>query len=528
MGLKCRASVLWSARVERPLVAALRRGLGCWVVSCFLAAPCLARSAIGQAIALVVRSGGTCLAPPENLLTRFGPRDRLPIAALSTCPAISYWSCRPCWMYASVVVDVTARGPTRRSFLKVGALGAGGLTLSHLLQSRSLANGAPAQDQTAVVWLWLNGGPTHIETFDPKMTAPAEFRSLTGEVKTVLPGVSLGGNFEKLAQVADRMAFVRSFAHGNNSHNNAAFWVMTGHPHTEERPSLGSIAARVRGANHPRTGMPTYVKSGQVGFNDKVSVIAGPAWLGKAYAPFQPDGEARKNMQLATAVSRLDDRRTLLRGLDRLRRESDASGVIEGMDGFDQQALNLILGHAPQAFDITREDPKLVAAYGDGLGASMLMARRLCEAGCGFVTIGYQGWDMHGNVKRNMDRRGPEVDRAVAAFVEDIYQRGLDQKIMLVVTGEFGRTPRINQRAGRDHWSSLCTLAISGGGLQMGQTVGESSAKAETPHSNRISPQQLMATVFHVLGIAAETQFYDPNGRPISMLADRTPIRELV
>ena len=425
--------------------------------------------------------------------------------------------------------EQNCEGTSRRSFLQVGALGFGHLTLSNLLARRaSAADSQREAKETSVVWLWLNGGPTHIETFDPKMTAPVEFRSVTGEVKTALPGVTLGGNFGGIAKLADKMAFVRSFAVPSSSHNRAAFWVNTGHNHTANRPSLGSITARVRGPNHAVSGMPTYVQMGRIGFNTDAPRIPGPAWLGKAYAPFSPGGQARENMNLTTPVSRLDDRRSLLQDLDQLRRETDASGIIEGIDGFNQQALNLILGEAPHAFDLDKEDPNVVASYGDGLGASLLTARRLCEAGCGFVAVSLQGWDMHGNVRGGMNRRGPQVDRAVSAFVEDIYQRGLDEKILLVVSGEFGRTPRINKNAGRDHWGQLSTLMLSGGGLRVGRTVGESSDKAEYPKSGLVTPQDLMATVFQVLGIAPDTYFHDPSGRPTPMLEDGKPIAGLL
>ena len=419
-------------------------------------------------------------------------------------------------------------GLSRRNFLQVGSLGLGGLTLSNLLAARAAGETQAAAKNTSVVWLWLNGGPTHIETFDPKMGAPAEFRSVTGEVKTAIPGVTLGGNFTELAKQADKMAFVRSFSVPTSSHNRAAFWVNTGHAHNADRPSLGSITSRVRGPNHSVTGMPTYVLMGSIGFNADAPRIPGPAWLGKAYAPFTPSGPARDNMNLTTKVPRLEDRRTLLQQLDRLRRRADANGVMEGIDGLNQQAMSLILGNGTQAFDLQKEDPAIVERYGGGLGASMLTARRLCEAGCGFVAVSLQGWDMHGNVKGGMDKRGPEVDRAVSAFVEDIYQRGLDQNILLVVSGEFGRTPRINKRAGRDHWGRLSTLALSGGGLPVGQVIGESSPKAEFPQSGVVTPQDLMATVFHVLGIAADTHFQDPGGRPTPMLMDGQPIAGLV
>ncbi|MGH7202778.1 MAG: DUF1501 domain-containing protein, partial [Planctomycetaceae bacterium] len=293
-------------------------------------------------------------------------------------------------------------GRTRRDFLKVGGLGA--LTLPGLLQARTQAaeQGLPVKD-TAVVWLWLGGGPTHVETFDPNMTAPAEYRSVSGEVKTPLPGVTLGGHFEKLARVADRMVFVRSFAHTNSGHGGGTHFVMTGYDNRNidngglpSRPSIGSIAARIRGANHPVTGMPTYVRLGGIGSD-------GPAFLGTAYAPFGSNNEAKRNMSLGTSIDRVDDRRALLEKFDRFQTQADQTGLMDGLDAFESQAFNLVLGNAPQAFDLKYEDPRTVERYSTGqrrggLGEQMLIARRLCEAGCGFVTVSYGGWDMHGRI----------------------------------------------------------------------------------------------------------------------------------
>ena len=417
-------------------------------------------------------------------------------------------------------------GITRRSALQIGGLGFGGLNLSNLMSARAAKPAGVTRD-TSVVWLWLNGGPTHIETFDPKMTAPKEYRSVSGEVKTRLPGVTLGGHFKGMADLADKMTFVRSFQVPSSGHNVAAFWVNTGYG-PRNRPSLGSITSRVRGPNHPHTGMPTYVKMGQIGFNSDAPIIPGSAWLGKAYSPFTPSGPSRDNMNLTTQVSRLEDRRSLLKGLDKIRRDVDASGVMDGIDGMNHQAFSLILGKATQAFDMKREDPRVVAKYGGGLGQSLLTARRLCEVGCGFVAVSLQGWDMHGNVAGGMNGRGPQGDRAVSAFVSDISQRGLDKNILLVISGEFGRTPRINKNAGRDHWGPLSTLALAGGGLNMGQVIGKSSRKAEVPAGGKVGPQELMATVFHVLGIERETSFDDPAGRPIPMLGTGQPIRGLI
>jgi hypothetical protein len=425
-------------------------------------------------------------------------------------------------------------GQTRRDFLKVGGLGLGAVGLPSLLAARAeAAQQGRAVKDTAVVLLWLSGGPTHVETFDPKMTAPIEYRSVTGEVKTNLPGVTLGGNFEKMSRVADKMAFVHSFAHNDSGHGSGTHYVMTGYSNRNldngglpTRPSIGSIAARVRGANHPQTGMPTYVSLNRIGSD-------GPAFLGTPYAPFGSNREAKSNMQLGTPMERLSDRRSLLAGFDRFQRGADQTGVMEGLDAFESQAFNLVLGKAPQAFDLSKEDPRTVARFSgpnrntERLGQQMLIARRLCEAGCGFVTLNYGGWDMHGSIKRSMDSRGPVVDHAVSTFVDDIYQRGLDKRILLIVTGEFGRTPKVNRNSGRDHWGPLCTLALSGGGMNMGQVIGESDAKAYRPATTPITPQDLMSTVFDHLGIDRKLQFRNQSGRPVNMIENGNPIAEL-
>lgn len=419
-------------------------------------------------------------------------------------------------------------GTSRRNFLKVGALGMGALTLPQLLRARADASkvGKPSKT-TSVVWLWLGGGPTHVETFDPKMTAPVEFRSTTGAVQTNVTGVEIGGNFEKMAKVADKMAFVRSFAHRNSGHGGGTHWVMTGYDFVaadngggQSKPGMGSILARHRGAN-AASGLPTYVRmSGILG--------DGPAWLGAPYAPFDVGGRARQNMTLQGTLEKLEDRKELLKGFDTLNRDIDQSGLMNGLDNFETQAFDLIMSKAKDTFDIKKEDPKTIERYGKGLGEQLLLARRLCESGVGFVTLNFGGWDMHGQIANAMKNNGPKVDNAVSAFVEDVAERGLSKDILLVISGEFGRTPRINNNAGRDHWAPLSTLAMSGGGLKMGQTVGESTAKAEVPKSTPITPQDLMATVFHVLGIPQDLHFKDPSGRPNPMIVGGKPISDLV
>ncbi len=432
----------------------------------------------------------------------------------------------------SIVTDRAHRdcdGLTRRDFLGVGMLGMGALGLPGLLQARAHAasSGQTVRD-TSVVWLWLGGGPTQVETFDPKMTAPVEYRSVTGETPTKISGLTLGGTFPRIAGAADKMVFVRSFAHSDSGHGGGTHFVMTGYDDpgldnggSPSRPSMGSILSAIRGPNHAQTGMPTYCRQGEIAAD-------GPAFLSPACTPFDPGGEARRNMTLAVPRSRIADRRLLMQGLDRMNRQVDTSGVMNGLDAFERQAFNLVLSRAPEAFDLTREEPKLSESYGGGLGKQLLLARRLCEAGCGFVTIHYGGWDMHGDIKRGMENISPQMDRAVAAFVQDVHQRGLSEKILLVITGEFGRTPRVNGGAGRDHWAPLSTLALAGGGLRMGGVIGESSEKVEVPKSTPITPQDLLCTVFEVLGIPRDVQFVNRAGRPTYMLEGGKPIAELV
>jgi hypothetical protein len=428
-------------------------------------------------------------------------------------------------------------GMSRREALKVGALGLSALTLPGLLRLRSAAaaEGRSLPDKS-VIWLWLGGGPTHVETFDPKMTAPAEFRSMVGAAPTSLPGVQIGGLFPEMARRANRMAFVRSFAHGNSGHGGGTHFVMTGtdHPPADSgapqiKPSPGSITARVRGANNPSTGIPTYIRLSGL-------YADGPHFLGSAYAPFDVGGQARSNLNLSMPMVQFHDRRGLLREFDAVNRRIDQSGLMSGLDAFDQQAVQLLLGRAREAFEVSREEPRTRDRYTSGtagLGDNLLLARRLCEAGCGFVTLNYsnssQGWDMHNDMLPQLRQACPPMDRAISVFLDDLEQRGLSDKILLVITGEFGRTPRINSSRGRDHWGPLCTLALAGGGLRMGQVVGESSEKAEVPRTNPIRPGDLMATIFHVLGIDQHLQFVDQSGRPTYLLPEGArPIADLV
>ena len=413
-------------------------------------------------------------------------------------------------------------GQNRRDFLKVGALGMTGLMLPDLLRARAAAAAAgQATRNKSVVWVWLGGGPTHVETFDPKMTAPSEFRSVIGSIPTNVPGVDIGSVFTKVARNADKFAFVRSFAHSNSGHGGGTHWVMTGYNFVaadnpgagQSHPGIGSILARHRGPTNLTTGLPTYVRTRGIQGD-------GPSWLGPACSPFDVNGNARNNMNVQVPMDRLDERRN---------RDIDRTGVVQGMDSFETQAFDLLMGRAREVFDVSREDQRVQEMYGrTELARSMLVARRLCEAGVGFVTINYGGWDMHGNIGQSMRNIGPALDHAMGTFAQDVHDRGMQDDILLVVTGEFGRTPRVNNGAGRDHWAPLSTLALSGGGLKMGQVVGESSAKAEVPRTTPITPQDLMATIFHVLGMQQNLHYNDPSGRPTPMINGGRVIRDLV
>jgi uncharacterized protein (DUF1501 family) len=234
---------------------------------------------------------------------------------------------------------------------------------------------------------------------------------------------------------------------------------------------------------------------------------------------------------------RLADRRSLLKAFDTLDRRIDRSGLAQGMDSFDSQALDLVRSRAATAFDINRESSRLRDRYGHGVGENLLLARRLCEAGVGFVTVWYGGWDSHGinpsvghgTIEQEMHKLAPSFDRGVSALLEDIHLRGLEKQILVVITGEFGRTPWLDPKSGgRDHWPHLCTLALSGGGLKVGQIVGQSSAKADVPKSTPISPQDLIATVFHVLGVPIDLSYTDPSGRPVTLIDNGKPIEDLM
>lgn len=425
-------------------------------------------------------------------------------------------------------------GFTRRDFLQVGGLGIGSLTLADLLAAGAQAASKPLFRDKSVIFLFLQGGPPHIEMFDPKMTAPSEFRSITGEVKTKLPGITFGGTSSQMAKIADKLAVVRSYGSGNAGHTYQK--VASGDNKTQA--TMGAIYARIRGSNHPQSGMPTNVLVLPEAIDPKIEIgknfetnalptLTDRGEFGKNYAAFNPigGGELQRNMELKIERKRFDDRRALLKKLDAVRRRADSPTFFaEGTDEYKRQAFEIITRGVADAFDLSQEDPKTIAKYDTShifkqeevqrwydmkrasnlLGRQLLLARRLCERGCGFVTVSDCGWDFHSNNNSpknlgGMYWLGPQVDHAVAAFVQDVEDRGLTDKILLVITGEMGRTPRINKNGGRNHYGNLTSLAFAGGGLKMGQVIGQSDAYATKPATKPYAPKHMLATIMHTL-----------------------------
>lgn len=421
----------------------------------------------------------------------------------------------------------------RRTFLRIGALSLGGFALPSLLTTRALAADKQLLKDRSVIFLFLHGGPSQIETFDPKMSAPSDIHSTTGEVKTALPGVTFGGSFPRIASLADQVTVVRSFVTGDGNHD-----IKPVLGRDTFGANLGSVYARVAGMNHPVNGMPTNVllfprsvdPTTQPG-TESFGKFGNAGAFGAAYAPFDPSGggSLQKDMKLGIPRDRLDDRRLLLSELDRVKLTLAEAGRAEGLDRVREMAFTTILNGIADAFDLGKESTKTVARYdtaplvrpenidrkwnnynnyvdnAKSLGRLLLLARRLCERGCGFVTVTTNFvWDMHSDVNNagvaeGMGYMGLPLDYAVSAFLEDVAARGLSEKILLVVCGEMGRTPKINKSGGRDHWGNLAPLLLAGGGLNMGQVIGQSARDAGEPATEPVRIQNLIATILHTL-----------------------------
>jgi hypothetical protein len=428
----------------------------------------------------------------------------------------------------------TCDGVTRRTFLRVGALGLGGLTLSGLLRARAAQGGG--RTDTAAICIFLGGGPSHIDTYDLKPAAPAEYRGEFRPVRTNVPGILISEHLPRQARIMDKLAVVRSVRHTHPGHGGGPHWMMTGYNPVVEIndnhfPSLGSVVACVRGANRP--GLPAYVSVPWL-------VNSGnAAYLGVACNPFVPNADPNdpnfrvRDLESSPAVGavRVGSRRELLRVVDRMRRDLDLGGTAAGYDQFYREAQEVITSRrALAAFDVHREDPRLRDAYGrNSFGQSCLLARRLVEAGVTFVAVAHGGWDTHkDNFRALKDHLLPVYDQGFATLVEDLHARGLDRDVLVFVIGDFGRTPRINPDAGRDHWPGAISVPFAGGGLRTGVVVGSTDARGEYPRENAQGPQDVLATVYHHLGIDTDMEFESDAHRPVKICNVGKPIAALV
>jgi uncharacterized protein (DUF1501 family) len=421
----------------------------------------------------------------------------------------------------------------RRQFLRAGALALGGMTLEDQFSVRAAAGADSPLKDRSVIFLFMHGGPSQFETFDPKMDAPSHIRSTTGEIKTTLPGITFGSTLPRLARLAHKFSIVRSFATGDGNHD---IKPLVGADTL--RANMGSLYSSVAGPSRIDTAMPTNVAL----FPRSVDPAAKAAVtefgnfeatgeLSRTFAPFVPGAGAdlQQDMRLNLPEGRFHDRRALLGALDNWKRWADGSDIVAGFNGFQQQAFDALHRGVFDAFDLSREDPRLLERYDTApllprsrisekwknidhyatnaltLGRQLLLARRLCERGAGFVTVTTSFiWDMHADVNNapmttGMEYVGAPFDHAVSAFIEDVEARGLSDKILLVCCGEMGRTPAINKDGGRDHWGNLAPLLLYGGGLKMGQVIGQSSRDGGEPASQPVTTKDLIATIMHSL-----------------------------
>ncbi len=447
-------------------------------------------------------------------------------------------------------------GIARRSFVEAGVLGLGGLALPELMRLKAEASrriapqGAvvnPRAD-TAVILVWMSGGPGHHETWDPKPEAVAEYRGPFGAIQTNVPGMLFNEMLPEQAKIADKLCVLRSVNHGSGDHTKGNHWMLTGFEgpafnapdnRVQRRPSLGSVTSVVRGPNAP--GMPAYAAAPHLrGGTDNIFHYA--AYLGGAANPFIVNSDPNdakfrvQNLSLAADITfdRLQNRRRLLSTLDVERRRIDLA--MSDMTEHQQAAFELLTSRdVRDAFDISAEPEKLRDAYGrHTFGQSALLARRLVERGVTFVTVNTQPWDHHGTSNRDNTTVGakkliPPVDRAIAALVRDLCDRGLYEKTLVVAMGEFGRTPKMNSAGGRDHWGRVFSVLMGGGGFPLGQTIGKSDEHGAFVTERSISPEDVAATIYHHLGIDGRSSFLnDRAGRPTRLVEHGRPIRELV
>jgi hypothetical protein len=458
------------------------------------------------------------------------------------------------WNPRQGCADLQRSSLGRRSFLKIGMLG-GGLTLAELLrhEARAATNGGNkpgGKRANSVIILWMRGGPSHIDMWDPKPLAPAEYRGEFGTIDTTVPGIQLGDRMPMCAKAMDRWSIIRSLHHEDAGHSTGDQICFTGYPAGRSpdenvHPSCGSIVAKQLG--HLRPELPAYVMI------PRMLPGAGSAYLGVAYKPFETQADPAAsgpfrlpNFELASGLTldRLGDRRSLCTSLDGISAQLDRSGHMEAMDRFSHQAWDILRSKAARdAFDLDAEPRELRERYGFmpafDPGASnrcgspawsqrILLARRLVEAGVRLVTVDLRWWDTHVKGFESL-RLGflPRFDRAYTALLEDLQQRGLLETTLVIAWGEFGRTPRVNNDAGRDHYPNVFSAAIAGGRVKGGRVIGSSDEKGAFPKSNPKAPQDVLATLYQHLGVDTHAQYLDNAGRPHSALPFGQPIEEL-
>lgn len=439
-------------------------------------------------------------------------------------------------------------GLPRRAFLQIGGLTLGGLSLPELLRAeaetaRARGEKAPRKSQKSVIMIFLPGGPPHQDMFDLKVDAPSEIRGEFRPIETNVSGIQICELFPRLAGMMDRLAIIRSIVGADGAHD--AFQCMTGRTKRNQPqggwPSLGSVVSKIQGPTSPsippfmglapRMGEMRWADSGQPGF------------LGVSHAPFKTEGPGKGDMQLdGISLERLRDRRRLLASFDRFRRDCDSSGAMEGLDAFTRQAFGILTSsELAEAMDLEREDKALRDRYGRGSPKNQadggpknldhfLLARRLVEAGVRVVTLAFSRWDWHGNNFRRGRQDMPMLDQGVSALVEDLHARGLDRDVSVVVWGEFGRTPKINKNAGRDHWPRVSCALLACGGMRTGQVIGATNKLGEYATERPIHFQEVLATLYHNLGIDVNTATVDDLYRRPHYLVDenRQPLPELI
>jgi hypothetical protein len=438
-------------------------------------------------------------------------------------------------------------GLSRRSFVKIGVAGMATAALPELLRARerTAAAGGVRKD-TSVILIWLDGGPSHLDLYDLKPEAPKEYRGMWKPIRTNVPGIEISELFPLQAKVADKFSIIRSLHHGSGDHFTAGDFMLTGRGSasggdtSSKYPSIGSITAKVCGPR--RSGMPPYVAVPYAASIGLRPGYFGANYLGVQHNPFETDGDPNSSsfrvkdihLPVGLTVPRLDDRRRLLTSLDQLRRQVEASHVFEAMDRFDQEAYEIVSGpQARKAFDIGSEAPRVRDLYGrHGWGQSALLARRLVEAGSTFVTVHLGGWDHHWDLKQGMENNLPIVDRLVAGLFRDLDSRGLLERVLVVLCGEFSRTPRMNDGSGhgtpgRDHWGNAMFCLVGGGGVKGGRIVGSTNRLGEEPKDRPVTPGDLHATIYEVLGVDGSISFLNTAGRPVAAVDRGEPIQEL-